>query len=82
MELNIIPIGNSEGIILPKALMKRFYLKRGDVLLVSEDDVDLTLSKKEKEIDMSFFAELPSVPEAYGGDTDAYLEVMEAPEDE
>ncbi len=82
MELSIIPIGNSEGIILPKALMKRFSLKRGDVLLVSEDDVELTLSKKEKETDMSFFAELPPAPEAYGGDTDAYLEAMEEPEDE
>lgn len=82
MELNIIPVGNSDGIILPKALMKRFSLKRGDVLLVSEDGVDLTFSKKEKETDISFFAELPPVPDAYGGDTDAYLEAMEEPEDE
>lgn len=82
MELTIIPVGNSDGIILPKTLMKRFSLKRGDSLLVSEDGIELTFTKKEEGIDMSFFAELPPVPDAYGGDTASYLEAMEEPEDE
>lgn len=46
MEISISRVGNSDGIILPKALMKRFSLKRSDVLVVDEDAPDLLLRKK------------------------------------
>lgn len=46
MEVNIVKIGNSDGIVIPKALMKRFSLKRADVLVVDEASPVLTLTKK------------------------------------
>ena len=74
MELNIIPIGNSDGIILPKSLMKKFSLKRHDVLVIPDDSPCLEFHKKA--IDGVFFAGLPACPEAFGGNTETYLEMI------
>lgn len=46
MEVNIVRIGNSDGIVIPKSLMKRFSLKRSDVLVVDETAPVLTLTKR------------------------------------
>lgn len=46
MEVNIVRIGNSDGIVIPKSVMKRYSLKRSDVLVVDESSPVLTLTKK------------------------------------
>jgi len=46
MELTITRIGNSDGIILSKAFMKKHSLRRADVLVVDEDSPDIVLKKK------------------------------------
>ena len=63
MEVNIVRIGNSDGIIIPKSLMTRFSLKRSDVLVIDETSPEFTLSKKEKAMEYEgpnkgFFAQL------------------------
>jgi len=76
MELSITRIGNSDGIIFPKALMKRLCLHRSDVLVVDDNASVLTLRKKEKEYKYSgpntgFFEALSkrgSIDESWGGD--------------
>lgn len=83
MELNIIPIGNSNGVILPKKLMKKFNLNCYDTLIIQDSSLDLCFKKKEdKKEDMSFFSSLPICKEAYGGDTEKYLEAIEEPEED
>ena len=63
MEINIVRIGNSDGIIIPKSIMKRFSLKRSDVLVVDESSPVLTFSKKAEPMqyegpNKGFFAQL------------------------
>lgn len=47
MKVNIVRIGNSNGIILPKAIMSRYSLKRDDVLIVDDTQPVLTFRKEE-----------------------------------
>lgn len=76
MEVNIVRIGNSNGIIIPKALMDRFSLKREDILVVDESAPVLTLTKKRKATEYEgpntgFFAKLAyhnSGDDTWGGD--------------
>lgn len=76
MEVNIVRIGNSDGIIIPKSLMTRFALKRSDVLVVDEYSPVLTLTKKSKHEkyegpNKGFFAKLSyhtAGDDSWGGD--------------
>lgn len=76
MEVCITRIGNSDGIILPKSIMKKFALHRSDVLVIDEDALTLSFEKKRTETPFSgpntgFFAPLAHLAddsEAWGGD--------------
>jgi putative addiction module antidote len=48
MQLQIIQIGNSDGIILPKKLMIEHKLKRGQTINASENDEGVILKTKKK----------------------------------
>lgn len=50
-ELKLISIGNSVGVILPKELLSRLGLQKGDTLFASEvpDGVQLSVSDPELE---------------------------------
>lgn len=83
MEIEIISIGNSNGIILPKKLMDRFGLNRHDVLMIPDTSLDLCFTKRGDDVGGSdFFASLPACMGAYGGDTEQYLENIEEPANE
>lgn len=76
MEVTVSKIGNSYGIILPKALMNRLSLHKADILVVDEDSSDLLMKKKGPEYmyegpNAGFFAPLASMignEEIFGGD--------------
>lgn len=75
MEVNIVRIGNSDGIVIPKSVMKRFSLRRSDVLVVDETSPVLTLTKKVEPVkyegpNKGFFAGLSyhtSKDDSWGG---------------
>jgi putative addiction module antidote len=48
MQLQIIKIGNSDGIILPKKLMEEHNLKRGQKINALENDEGVILKTKKK----------------------------------
>lgn len=45
-DTKIVPIGNSKGVRIPKALLQKYGLK--DFLLIEETDTGLLLRKKEE----------------------------------
>ena len=44
METTIIKIGNSRGIIIPAAVLRKFHIKEGDKVKLEEKDGTFTLS--------------------------------------
>lgn len=81
MEISIRSLGSSYGIILRKSVLKKYSLKKGDILILDDNSHELLLRKKETCVD-NFFNALPINADAYGGNTEKYLERLEAPEDE
>lgn len=81
MEICIRPLGSSCGIILRKSILKKYSLKQGDILVLDDNSHELHFRKKETCTDR-FFSTLPVNPDAYGGNTEKYLERLEEPEDE
>lgn len=92
MEVNIVRIGNSDGIIIPKSLMKRFSLKRSDVLVVDESSPVLTFAKKTESEkyegpNKGFFAQLAyhtANDDSWGGESSSedYLSELRSSEPE
>lgn len=76
MEVSITRIGNSDGIILPKSVMKKYALHRSDILVIDEDALTLSFKKKRKDAPFTgpntgFFAPLAHLSDdrdAWGGD--------------
>lgn len=81
MEISIRPFGSSYGIILRKSVLKKYSLKNGDILILDDNSHELLFRKKETRMN-NFFDALPVNADAYGGNTEKYLERLEEPEDE
>jgi len=75
MEVTISRIGNSDGIVIPKAVMKRLSLHRSDILVIDEESSDLVLKKKRRVneyhgVNTGIFArlaEIEALEDAWGG---------------
>lgn len=74
MEATLSKWGNSQGILIPKALCNALGLKIGDKLELEEDEGVVTLRPKEKRF---MRTEKKSASELFG----SYAEAYEAPRD-
>lgn len=51
MKLKVIPIGNSEGVILPQELLSKLKLSPGDTLYASETENEIALTAHDPEFE-------------------------------
>lgn len=79
METTVIRIGNSKGIIIPAAILKRMGAKEGSKVKLEENETGLTLSFTEEEEPFTGpftgpFKDLPHDEESWGGKEMSALE--------
>lgn len=56
MRLEIKRIGNSDGLILPRTLLDRLHLQRGDAVVITETATGFVVHKRDEEFESQLAA--------------------------